>query len=107
MLGQKSAIRPGSIFNRQGGSVFNQRQHFDDAELTPSAIGYRAWFSKYVDIIYDSDQFSLVDSLINGFWDEGMRTVNRAVTIIDRQPMAVFANPRIMIVGSEAMPEYL
>ncbi|RML52176.1 MULTISPECIES: site-specific integrase, partial [Pseudomonas syringae group] len=23
----KSAIRPGSIFNRQGGSVFNQRQH--------------------------------------------------------------------------------
>ncbi|MGE8335572.1 hypothetical protein, partial [Pseudomonas laurylsulfatiphila] len=27
MLGQKSAIRPGSIFNRQGGSVFNQRQH--------------------------------------------------------------------------------
>ena len=29
MLGQKSAIRPGSIFNRQGGSVFNQRQHED------------------------------------------------------------------------------
>ncbi|WWV52858.1 hypothetical protein V0M98_09715 [Pseudomonas silesiensis] len=27
MLGQKSAIRPGSIFNRQGGSVFNQRRH--------------------------------------------------------------------------------
>jgi hypothetical protein len=27
LLGQKSAIRPGSIFNRQGGSVFNQRQH--------------------------------------------------------------------------------
>ncbi|WP_206539583.1 hypothetical protein, partial [Pseudomonas avellanae] len=26
LLGQKSAIRPGSIFNRQGGSVFNQRQ---------------------------------------------------------------------------------
>ncbi|RYF40674.1 MAG: hypothetical protein EOO38_21590 [Cytophagaceae bacterium] len=26
MLGQKSAIRPGSIFHRQGGSVFNQRQ---------------------------------------------------------------------------------
>jgi len=23
----KSAIRPGSIFNRQGGSVFNQRRH--------------------------------------------------------------------------------
>lgn len=83
------------------------RACFDGAELTPSAIGYRAWFSKYVDIIYDSDQLSLVDSLINGFWDEGMRTVNRAVTIIDRQPMAVFANPRIMIVGSEAMPEYL
>ncbi|MBN3968486.1 2'-5' RNA ligase [Pseudomonas gregormendelii] len=35
MLGQKSAIRPGSIFNRQGGSVFNQRQHsgtFNSAE---------------------------------------------------------------------------
>jgi hypothetical protein len=29
LLGQKSAIRPGSIFNRQGGSVFNQRQHWD------------------------------------------------------------------------------
>jgi type I restriction enzyme M protein len=26
LLGPKSAIRPGSIFNRQGGSVFNQRQ---------------------------------------------------------------------------------
>jgi hypothetical protein len=30
LLGQKSAIRPGSIFNRQGGSVFNQRQHGED-----------------------------------------------------------------------------
>ena len=27
IAGTKSAIRPGSIFNRQGGSVFNQRQH--------------------------------------------------------------------------------
>ncbi|MDA3136854.1 TetR family transcriptional regulator [Pseudomonas syringae] len=27
IAGAKSAIRPGSIFNRQGGSVFNQRQH--------------------------------------------------------------------------------
>lgn len=29
----KSAIRPGSIFNRQGGSVFNQRRHTFDAEF--------------------------------------------------------------------------
>ncbi|OPD98388.1 hypothetical protein AO989_32705 [Pseudomonas aeruginosa] len=27
MLVTKSAIRPGSNFNRQGGSIFHQRQH--------------------------------------------------------------------------------
>jgi uncharacterized protein YjiK len=27
---QKSAIRPGSNFNRQGGSIFHQRQHATD-----------------------------------------------------------------------------
>ncbi|MBO6279323.1 MAG: hypothetical protein J6N20_18180, partial [Pseudomonas sp.] len=37
MLGQKSAIRPGSIFNRQGGSVFNQRQHQCYASTPTSA----------------------------------------------------------------------
>ncbi|MHC8354121.1 hypothetical protein ACYZTL_02430 [Pseudomonas sp. LB3P81] len=31
---QKSAIRPGSNFNRQGGSVFNQRRQAAIMELT-------------------------------------------------------------------------
>ncbi|WP_390956227.1 hypothetical protein [Pseudomonas moorei] len=35
----KSAIRPGSIFNRQGGSVFNQRQH------TSASASDRLWES--------------------------------------------------------------
>ncbi|WP_157893906.1 hypothetical protein [Pseudomonas cerasi] len=37
MLGQKSAIRPGSIFNRQGGSVFNQRQQPPSVSNDPFA----------------------------------------------------------------------
>jgi len=36
LLGQKSAILPGSIFNRQDGSVFNQRQQ---SNILPSQKG--------------------------------------------------------------------
>ncbi|NWB49780.1 DUF1016 family protein [Pseudomonas gingeri] len=52
MLGQKSAIRPGSIFNRQGGSVFNQRQHAEfgkgfDATNLRHMRGFFLVFPKY------------------------------------------------------------
>jgi hypothetical protein len=30
LLVTKSAIRPGSNFNRQGGSIFHQRQHLEN-----------------------------------------------------------------------------
>ncbi|WP_152359478.1 hypothetical protein [Pseudomonas aeruginosa] len=37
----KSAIRPGSNFNRQGGSIFHQRQHlYCAAELPRAAAAY-------------------------------------------------------------------
>lgn len=51
MLGQKSAIRPGSIFNRQGGSVFNQRQHLLDLDVARYAAGWGR-------IKYVNDQFA-------------------------------------------------
>ncbi|WP_371315583.1 PDDEXK nuclease domain-containing protein, partial [Pseudomonas gingeri] len=52
LLGQKSAIRPGSIFNRQGGSVFNQRQHAEfgkgfDATNLRHMRGFFLVFPKY------------------------------------------------------------
>lgn len=80
---------------------------FAEVELTPSALGYVAWFPEVVDIIFDSSQFSLVDSLINGFWLSAIRTSNRSITIIDRPALALFASPRIMIVGSPNAPDYL
>ncbi|MBV7481126.1 hypothetical protein KW839_26400 [Pseudomonas sp. PDM31] len=39
---QKSANGPGSIFNRQGGSVFNQRQQGEDS--IPVFVGFNAPF---------------------------------------------------------------
>ncbi|WP_206419470.1 hypothetical protein, partial [Ectopseudomonas oleovorans] len=39
LLVTKSAIRPGSNFNRQGGSIFHQRQH--PWELEPSQEAHR------------------------------------------------------------------
>ncbi|MGH2292192.1 MULTISPECIES: hypothetical protein [Pseudomonas] len=83
------------------------RACFDTAELMPSAIGYRSWFAKYVDIIYDSNQVSLIHTLINGFANAGIRSSNRVVSVTDRVSMAQFASPRIMIVGSEGVPDYL
>ena len=83
------------------------RACFDAVDLLPTAIGYRAWYSKVVDIIFDSNQFTLVDSLIDGFWHEAIRTFNRSVSVIDRPAMASFASPRVMVVGSEGAPEYL
>lgn len=80
---------------------------FTTEELKPSTIGHSAWFPKLVDIIFDTNQFTLVDSLINGFWLEAIRTSNRSVAVIDRPALAYFASPRVMIVGSEAAPEYL
>lgn len=83
------------------------RACFTIEELKPSAIGYVAWFPKFVDIIFDTSQFTLVDSLINGFWLDAIRTSNRSVAIIDRPALANFASPHVMVVGSEAAPEYL
>lgn len=83
------------------------RACFDTAELVPSAIGYRSWFSKYVDIIYDSNQTSLILTLVNGFANAGIRSSNRSVSVIDRVAMAQFASPRVMVIGSEGAPDYL
>ncbi|WP_143519870.1 hypothetical protein [Pseudomonas moraviensis] len=60
-----------------------------------------------MDIIFDTNQFTLVESLIDGFWLEAIRTSNRSVAVIDRSAIANFASPRVMVVGSEAAPEYL
>jgi hypothetical protein len=83
------------------------RACFTAEELKPSAIGYVAWFPKLVDIIFDTNQFTLIESLIDGFWLEAIRTSNRSVALIDRPALANFASPRVMVVGSEAAPEYL
>ena len=83
------------------------RACFTTEELKPSAIGYVTWFPKLVDIIFDTNKFTLVESLIHGFWLEAIRTSNRSVAVIDRPALANFASPRVMVVGSEAAPEYL
>lgn len=83
------------------------RACFTTEELKPPPIGYDAWFPKLVDIIFDTNQFSLIDSLINGFWLEAIRTSNRSIAVIDRPALAYFASPRVVVVGSEAPPEYL
>ncbi|WLH29947.1 hypothetical protein [Pseudomonas canadensis] len=83
------------------------RACFTTEELKPSAIGYVCWLPKLVDIIFDTNQFALVDSLINGFWSDAIRTSNRSVAVIDRPALANFASPRVMVVGSEVAPEYL
>lgn len=48
----------------------------------------------------------MVESLINGFWSEAIRTSNRSVAVIDRPAIVNFASPRVMVMGSEAAPEY-
>ncbi len=83
------------------------RACFTADELTPAAIGHIAWFQEVVDIVFDSDKLNLVDSLINGFWLSAIRTSNRSVAIIDRPAFALFASPRIMIVGSVIAPDYI
>lgn len=80
---------------------------FTIEELKPCAIGYVAWYPKLVDIIYDTNQLALVDSLTNSFWLNGIRSSNRSVAIIDRPVLANFASPRVMVVGTESAPEYL
>jgi hypothetical protein len=83
------------------------RACFATEELKPFSIGYVAWFPKVVDIIFDTNQLTLIESLIEEFWLEAIRTSNRSVAVIDRSAMANFASPRVMVVGSEAAPEYL
>lgn len=80
---------------------------FDPQELQPAAIGHLEWYPKIVDIIFDSNQTELVFSLINACWASAIRSSNRGVQLIDRPVLAHFASPRIMIMGSDAEPNYL
>jgi hypothetical protein len=83
------------------------RACFSVEELEPSAVGNVAWFKKYIDIIFDSNEVALVASLISALSRDAIRCSNRSISVIDRPALAHFASPRVMIVGSETPPEYL
>lgn len=80
---------------------------FDPQELQPAAIDHLEWYPRIVDIIFDSNQTNLVFSLIDACWASAIRSSNRGVQIIDRPVLANFANPHVMIMGSDAEPDYL
>lgn len=83
------------------------RACFDPQELQPAAIGHLAWYPGIVDIIFDSNQIGLIHSLTEACWASAIHSSNRGIHIIDRPVLANFASPRVMIVGSDAEPEYL
>lgn len=80
---------------------------FDPQELLPAAIGHLAWHPRMVDIIFDSNQTDLVFSLIKACWTSAIRSSNRGTQTIDRPDLAHFASPRVMIMESDATPDYL
>jgi hypothetical protein len=80
---------------------------FDPQELQPSAVGHLQWYPRVVDIIFDSNETELVFSLIDACWASAIRSSNRGIQIIDRTVLAHFASPRVMIMGSVSVPDYL
>ena len=80
---------------------------FDPQELQPAAVGHLEWHPRKVDIIFDSDQIELVLSLSDACWVSAIRSLNRGIQIIDRPVPAHFASPHVMIMGSDAEPNYL
>ncbi|WP_208600926.1 hypothetical protein, partial [Ectopseudomonas chengduensis] len=65
LLVTKSAIRPGSNFNRQGGSIFHQRQHPlpKMSDLTPQSTDTGEVFSAASSIRSSPEKRNQIDDL--------------------------------------------
>ena len=80
---------------------------FSSEELTPESIGHVAWHPRYLDILFDTNQTGLIFTLINKCWNNAIKSTNRSVTILDRGLLVPTISPRVMIMGTDAAPDYL
>lgn len=76
-------------------------------ELTPESIGHVAWYPKYLDIIFDTNRTGLITALSEECWNNAIHSSNRSITVLDRAQILPTISPRIMIMGTDAVPNYL